>query len=151
MITKELIEIIENEKNVLGDYFDLTEDKQDALVHRNREQLENIIRLESELILKIKRVETQRLNEIKKIYGSREVNNEDYKLSSLVIFFGEKIDTKMRSYLLKSEQIIKDLVKGITDTNRTNVFLIKHSIKFIDDTITAILGIKKRNIVDRKV
>lgn len=151
MITKELIEILEIEKNELRSYLNLTLDKQEALINRNREMLDSINKNEEESILKIKKIELQRINEIKKIYELNNINSEKYKISDFINYFEKILDTKQISYLKNSDEFIKATIKESLDVNNNNNFLIKHSIKFIDNTINTILGLKKRNFIDRKV
>lgn len=151
MITKELIEILEIEKNELKRYLELALEKQDALINRNRELLDSINKNEEDIILKIKKIELQRINEIKKIYNSNNINSDKYKISEFIECFEKTLDVKQTNYLTKSDEFIKNTIKNCLDVNNNNNFLIKHSIKFIDNTINTILGIKKRNFVDRKV
>jgi len=151
MITKELIEILEIEKNELKSYLELALEKQDALINRNREQLDSINKNEEESILRIKKIELQRINEIKKIYNLNSINSEKYKILDFINYFEKNLDSKQINYLKKTDEVIKNAIRESLDINNNNNFLIKHSIKFIDNTINTILGIKKRNFVDRKV
>lgn len=151
MITKELIEILEIEKNELKSYLELALEKQETLINRNLQQLDSINIKEQDYILKIKKIELQRINELKKIYELHNIKTEKFKLVEFVEFFRNSMDEKQINYLQKSDEFIKNVIKKTIDINTNNNFLIKHSIKFIDDTINTILGMKKRNIVDRKV
>ena len=65
--------------------------------------------------------------------------------------FENKLESGVKKYLHEAENQIKILVRKITDLNRNNLFLIKHSLKFIDSTITTLLGNRERKILDRRV
>ena len=79
------------------------------------------------------------------------INPENYKLASLVNNLRDKFSEKEIKYFTAVEKNIKSLVKEITEINRNNMFLIRHSMQFIDKLVKSVLGEQKRKILDRRV
>jgi len=151
MEIKKLVEIIKQEIHALQEMRDIAYTKQSALINRNREEIEECIKLEENSISFVKQTELKRINILEEIYKSEKIVMIDHKLIEFVKNFGQKLDPKIVKFIEEAENQIKILVKKIMDLNRNNLFLIKHSLQFIDSTITTLLGNKERKILDRCV
>lgn len=148
---KIIYDAIELELSELNNYLELITEKQTILINRDKDEINRIIKLEEESIAKIKKTEVHRENEFNRIFAMDNRGAEDFKIKTLINRYNDVLTDKQIKYLNDADEEFKNLVKKITDTNRNNLFLIRHSLKFIDDTINAIVGFRKKNIVDRKV
>ncbi|MFA8341702.1 MAG: flagellar export chaperone FlgN [Rhodothermaceae bacterium] len=151
MNIKKLIEILEKEIHVLQEMRDIAYAKQSALINRNREEIEECIKLEENNIALVKQTELSRINTLEEIYKSEDTEMNDHKLIAFIKNFGQKLEPKIVKYIEEAENQIKILVRKIADLNRNNLFLIKHSLQFIDSTIATLLGNKERKILDRRI
>lgn len=151
MEIRKLIEVLEKEIFVLQEMRDIAYTKQSALINRDQKELEECIKLEENSIALVKQTELNRINILETIYKSENVEMKDHKLIEFVKNFKDKLGPKVVKYIEEVESQIKVLVRKITDLNRNNLFLIKHSLKFIDSTITTLIGNKERKILDRRV
>lgn len=151
MNIKKLIEILEKEIHALQEMRDIAYAKQSALINRNREEIEECIKLEENNIAVVKQTELSRINTLEEIYKSENTEMNDHKLIAFIKNFGQKLEPKIVKYIEEAENQIKILVRKIADLNRNNLFLIKHSLQFIDSTIATLLGNKERKILDRRI
>jgi len=151
MEIKNLIDIIEKEIFALQEMKDIAYAKQSALVNRNQEEVEECIKLEESNIHTVNQIELSRIKTLEGIYQEEDVQMTDHKLAGFVKCFENKLEAGVIKYLHEAENQIKILVRKITDLNRNNLFLIKHSLQFIDSTITTLLGNRERKILDRRV
>lgn len=148
---KELVEILRQEQEALIALSEFAEQKQKALIHRKKDELDECIKYEQAAINKVKRIENLRLKEIQSIYESAGIEPQNFKLNLLVETLRDKMSDKEIKYFTAVEKNIKSLVGEITEINRNNMFLIRHSMQFIDKLVKQVIGEQKRKILDRRV
>lgn len=73
MNIKNLIEILEKEIHVLQEMRDIAYAKQSALINRDREEIEECVKLEESNIALVKKIELSRINALEEIYKSENI------------------------------------------------------------------------------
>ncbi len=147
----------ENLQNVLTELYkklstlkEIAQKKQRALIERNLKNLEEGINAESNLLPIITQLENARQKEMFALLADLGLNNPKVKFSEFLEIISSEITDDEKKYLSKINLKIKNFVTELARLNSQNLFLIKHSQKFIDDMIIALLG-KEKKILDRRV
>ncbi len=148
---KKLIAILEKQENNLNRLLKFVLEKQTALVNSNNEGLKDSVSKEENLLLTVQLTEEMRLKAMEDIFTHYKINNERYKLSILVENLKGKASDKLVHNISVMERRIKKIIKEIQKVNQQNMLLIKQSRSIINDTITAVLNLNQRTVIDRKV
>jgi uncharacterized protein YifE (UPF0438 family) len=149
MIEKLLV-ILEKQEGNLNKLLKFVLEKQVALVNNNNEGIKDSVSKEEKLLLTVQLAEEMRLKVMEEIFTKYQIDNERYKLSIMIENLKEKIDEKLIHNITMYEQRIKKVIKEVQKINQQNMLLIQQSRSLINDTITAVLNLNNRTIVDRK-
>ncbi len=150
MKIEKLLAVLENQKKDLQSLLEAIRKKQEALVSRNTTALEDIIKQEEKLLLKIQNNEEKRLDSIIEIYKNLNISNDNFKLSKLISVLEGKTDEKQLKTLRGLNHTIKGYISEIMKLNRQNMFLIQHTRQFVSETISAILNTTTKSLIDKK-
>ncbi len=150
MKIEKLLTVLENQKKDLQSLLEAIRKKQEALVSRNTTALEDIIKQEEKLLLKIQNNEEKRLDSIIEIYKNLNISNDNFKLSKLISVLEGKTDEKQLKTLRGLNHTIKGYISEIMKLNRQNMFLIQHTRQFVSETISAILNTTTKSLIDKK-
>ncbi len=124
--------------------------KQNALINNNRDELEQVIQNESEIIaalLQLKKQHTKLLNEILEDESVKAKETASVKLS--VLLKGICSEKEIAEIQLL-EKRIREKIKEVDELNVKNHFLLQQARNFINEVINVLIGSKKI-LVDRKV
>jgi hypothetical protein len=149
MIEK-LLAILEKQETNLNQLLQSVFEKQVALVNNNNEGIKELVSKEEKLLLTIQLNEEMRLKAMEEIFSHYKIQNERYKLSILIANLNGKVHEKIIHNISLMERRIKKIIKEIQKVNQQNMLLIQQSRSLINDTITAVLNLNNRTIVDRK-
>lgn len=149
-ITK-LIDLLLKQKENLKMLLANSKKKQQALVKRNRQILEECIQEEQELIFSVQAVEAGRLEIIKEINKQHGLDENEVRLTKLRENLSEVLTEEAQEAIIKSEKEIRSFVLDITKTNKHNQFLIKHAQQFNNTMLKAVFGVRNKSLVDRKI
>ncbi|MDF2989312.1 MAG: FlgN protein [Eubacterium sp.] len=162
MVAK-LTEVLNKENEIYDTLYKLSNNKTDLIVGGKVQELENIVKIEQSLVIKIAKLEDQRekiVGELCTILGQKP---EDITISELTARLGDE-----KSTLLKEcqDKMLKNIDK-LKNTNDLNSRLIKNSLEYIDFSINMMTSIdtvnnsygssgfvgdtKKRNLFDVKL
>jgi len=151
MNTKEILNCLNNEAGILSNLKNTIVEKQKALIASDGSGIDLLSHQEEALLAGLRKSETERLTLLHNImeeFRYMEETNQQPKLSQIIEGKVVKEDLeKIRS----AEEYVKNLVKDIKEINRQNQLLIQNSLEFINETILALLGNRKRSFVDKKV
>jgi len=149
MIEK-LTAILEKQENNLNKLLKFVLEKQVALINNNNEGIKDAVSKEEKLLLTVQLAEEMRLKVMEEIFAHYSIDNERYKLSIMIENLKGKIDEKMIHSISLFDKNIKKVIKEIQKVNQQNMLLIQQSRSLLNDTITAVLNLNNRTIVDRK-
>jgi len=149
MIEKLLV-ILEKQEGNLNKLLKFVLEKQVALVNNNNEGIKDSVSKEEKLLLTVQLTEEMRLKVMEEIFTNYQIDNERYKLSIMIENLKGKIDEKLIHNITLYEQRIKKVIKEVQKINQQNMLLIQQSRSLINETITAVLNLNNRTIVDRK-
>ncbi len=124
--------------------------KQNALINNNRDELEQVIQNESEIIaalLQLKKQHTKLLNEI---YEDESVKIKETVSVKLSVLLKEICSEKEIAEIQLLEKRIREKIKEVDELNVKNHFLLQQARNFINEVINVLIGSKKI-LVDRKV
>lgn len=150
MKTNELISALEEQEESMKHFLNCTINKQKAIVKNDMAALHDSLVNEEKLLTKIE------INS-KKVTSAIEDLAEEFglelKKNSLSEFLNEvndksEINVKVINLLRNS---IKDLIGKSSRINEQNKILIEHSRSFLRETISMLIGLSKRPLLDRKV
>jgi fibrillarin-like rRNA methylase len=147
---KELIKILEKERDNLKLFCDVALQKQQALLANNHDEFDAKLKEEEYFLSIIYRSEKEKNVLLKKIFG-RELTKTEKKLKNLMPVL-QKIASEEDAKRLESlKEEIKTHASELEKLNNQNIFLIKNARQFLIDTINTLMNEKRATLVDRKV
>lgn len=130
MITK-LTDVLEQENTIYQEILKISEDKTNIIIEGKVSQLENIIKLEQALIIRLGKLEELREDLVSEIAISVDTPVEELKISDIINFAGKEKGEKLEI----CQGIIKKSIDDLTNVNDLNSKLLKNSLEFIDFSI----------------
>ncbi len=150
MKIEKLLTVLENQKKDLQSLLEVIRKKQEALVSRNTSVLEDVIKQEEKLLLKVQTNEEKRLDTIINIYKELNLSNKNFKIANLISVLEGKADENQLKILRGLNHTIKGYISEIMKLNKQNMFLIQHTRQFVSETISAILNTTTKSLIDKK-
>ncbi len=162
-LVKSLIDILNQENDIYDTLYKISNNKKELIIGGKVNELENIVKIEQSLIIKISRLEDEREEIVGKLCGLLGQKPEEVTISWLATQLGareaEQLD-KCRNRMLKN-------INALKDNNELNSKLIKNSLEYIDFSINMMTSLdsvtnnygntghsgdtKKRNLFDVKL
>lgn len=130
-LLKQLEEVLREELEIYEDILALSKTKTGCLVEGNVKRLDNIVRSEQVLILKIGKLEEERFRILKEISKDIEIDVDRITLTDLL----NKIDTDSEHHLKEIQQKITSVLSELEKVNQTNSRLIQKSLEHINHSI----------------
>ena len=149
-MVEKIIAILEKQENNLKKLLKFVLEKQVAIVNNNNEGIKESVSKEEKLLLTVQLTEEIRLKVMEEIFSHYKIDNERYKLSILIENLKSKVDERLIHNISVYETNIKKIIKEVQKVNQQNMLLIQQSRSLLNDTITAVLNLNNRTIVDRK-
>ena len=149
-MVEKIIAILEKQENNLKKLLKFVLEKQVAIVNNNNEGIKESVSKEEKLLLTVQLTEEIRLKVMEEIFSYYKIDNERYKLSILIENLKSKVDERLIHNISVYETNIKKIIKEVQKVNQQNMLLIQQSRSLLNDTITAVLNLNNRTIVDRK-
>ncbi len=147
---KQLISVLEKEKENLKTFCDVALKKQKYLLENNHEAFDATVKEEEVYLSVIYRAEKEKSALLKKIFG-RELTKTERKLKNLLPVLQKIADKEDAEKLAELKTEIKKYASELERINNQNIFLIKNARQFLIDTINALMNEKRASIVDRKI
>ncbi|RJP73240.1 MAG: hypothetical protein C4539_01855 [Ignavibacteriales bacterium] len=151
MNTKEILNCLNNEAGILLNLKNTIIEKQKALIASDGNGIDLLSHTEESLLAGLRKSETERLtllHNLKEEFRYMEETNQQPKLSQIIK--GKVVKEELEK-ISSAEEYVRNLVKDIKEINRQNQLLIQNSLEFINETILALLGNRKKSFVDKKV
>jgi hypothetical protein len=128
---KELINLLNSEYKVYVDIYEIAKKKKDVLVKGQVKELENLLKVEETLVIKMGKLENLREQNLLDIASSLNIKVEDINVSNIV----KKIDPLYQKELKQSQENLVKIIDDIKNINEINTKLIQNSLEFIDFSI----------------
>jgi hypothetical protein len=151
MNTKEILNCLNNEAGILSNLKNTIIEKQKALIASDGNGIDLLSHTEESLLAELRKSETERLTLLRNVmeeFRFMEETNQQPKLSQIIK--GKVVKEELEK-ISTAEEYVRNLVKDIKEINRQNQLLIQNSLEFINETILALLGNRKKSFVDKKV
>ncbi|HEX2924832.1 MAG TPA: flagellar protein FlgN [Ruminiclostridium sp.] len=162
-LVKNLTDILNNENDIYETLLKISNNKTDLIVSGKVNELENIVKIEQSLIIKIAKLEDKREAIVGSLSAFLGKKSEEITVSELVEKLGQQDSKELKACQQRMLKNINDL----KTVNELNSKLIKNSLEYIDfsinmmtseGTVTNSYGssgnadeIKKRSLFDVKL
>lgn len=159
----QLAGILNQENEIYDTLSKISNNKTNLIIGGKVNELENIIKIEQSLVIKISKLEDQREKLVGKLCAQLGQKPEDVTISSLTEDLSEAESAELKAC---QDKMLKN-IETLKSTNELNSKLIKNSLEYIDfsinmmtsiDTVTNNYGssgnagdAKKRNLFDVKL
>lgn len=159
----QLTEVLNKEYEIYDTLSKLSNNKTDLIVGGKVNELENVVKIEQSLVLKVSKLEDEREKIVENLCRVLGKKPEDITVSQL----SEQLGENEASVLKQCQEKILKKLGALKNTNELNSKLIKNSLEYIDfsinmmtsiDTVTNSYGntghsgdTKKRNLFDVKL
>lgn len=135
-IVEDLISIIASEIEAFEQLLKTLHAKQRAIVEGQIERLNKYVQTENKLAHKTKSIEAERLEKTKELAKNLSLDDLNPRLSKII----EGVEGKYAQRLEEQRDLLTSLVEKIQTLNKSNQFLLNHSLKFIEQSIKILLG-----------
>jgi len=132
----ELIELLETQKELYSNLLDLSISKKDAIVKTNVNELDNIVKAEQILLLRLGEVESKRQRLIEQIAKEYKVNKEEVNLE----FVLNQLNSSQKNKVMDIRGQFINILDDITKYNNVNKKLLEKQLSFVSMTLNAITG-----------
>lgn len=162
-LVRQLVNILNQENEIYDTLSKISNNKKELIISGKVNELENIVKIEQSLVIKIAKMEDQRENIVGQLCGMLGQKPEDVTISWLTTKLGENEATQLKAC---QERMLKN-INALKDNNELNSKLIKNSLEYIDFSINMMTSIdtvsnnygsnghsgdsKKRNLFDVKL
>ena len=146
----DLESILELQKHNLQKMLEVLKSHQTALVHNDLKLIEDSITSEEVLLQNIMKTETEKSTIIEQLDKQYSLHLVKPSLTNLLIAVQRKEDFNYDS-LQKLQFVIKKLTLEISRINLQNRVLIENAKSFIKNTISALVGQNKRQLLDKRL
>jgi len=130
------MDVLGKESALYGDILKLSKSKTDVIVKGRIAELENITRLEQDMILRISKLEDAREKLTEKLSKQLGADSSFVNVTSLRKLLPEE----QAGRLGKSNTVLSGILKELDDTNTLNSKLISNSLEYINFSINLLAG-----------
>lgn len=127
----QLIQILNTEKELYIELTELAQEKQDAIVNNEVEELAECLKKEDSLILEIEEAGRERRNVVIALCNELDINDKELSFTQLREFINEDA----RKYLDHLKQNLLEVLDRLHQINETNKLLIEQSLSINEYTL----------------
>lgn len=135
-LLEKLIQNLLQEKDIYKELLEISEQKKQVIANTDIKELEKIVQLEQEFIVRIGKLEDERQGIIDAIAAQKKLPSEDITISTLISWAPEEIARRLESIKQEFEYIIEKQ----KDLNRINEKLLKINLEYVDFAINFLAG-----------
>ncbi len=135
-IIYELIEVLEGQQECYEGLLTLAKYKQDAVVSKNLELLQEIVTTEEQFVGRVNILDKKREVLLKDIAIVTGMDYNKLNVSSIIEKLGSENETSQK--LLKIKEDLMAIIEELRKQNELNTMLIDQSLEFVDFTLNAI-------------
>ncbi len=148
-MVRELFETMEQLRGKLEELLGVVQSKRKAIVQRNFEELEKCIAMEEKLLLEIKKIESRRLDFLKKHSGQSKLTTE--LVDKISKELASELPDRLSEHFFYLRGKIRELGGRITSVNEQNMYLVENSRQMLKMLFARLKGEKDSLIVNQKV
>jgi hypothetical protein len=146
----DLIKVLNKQHSNLEAYLGAIMLQKQAIINGDTAELEASIMQQGELLQSIELLKKEMFIVIQDLSSKYSLEPLPSKLSEFVSTLEAKKGIRTEP-LQKFQRSLKKLITKIISANAQNKFLVEHSMNFIKETISALVGENKRSLLDRKI
>ena len=146
----DLVNVLNKQHANLEAYLEAIGLQKQAIINSNTAELEASIKKQGELLHNIELLKKDMFNVIQDLSAKYSLEPSPSKLSEFVSSLEKKKIIRTEP-LQKFQNSLKKLITKIISANAQNKFLVEHSMNFIKETISALVGENKQSLLDRKI
>lgn len=136
---EQLILVLTREYETYRDYLELAKKKKDIIVAGHVKELDNITKIEQDMILTLGKITQLRTSIIGNLLKERNIQSVE-SLSELANYLEENFTTQVESIKEKLGNVISE----VKDVNELNGSLIKQSLDYIDFNMNLMLSLETK-------
>lgn len=136
-VIKKLTDILNNENDIYETLLKISNNKKELIVSGKVSELENIVKIEQSLIIKIAKLEDQREKTVESLSSVLGKKPEDITVSELVTRLGQQDSMELKAC---QDKILKN-INSLKEANELNSKLIKNSLEYIDFSINMMTSV----------
>jgi flagellar biosynthesis/type III secretory pathway chaperone len=136
-LVEKLTDILTKENDIYETLFKISNNKTDLIVSGKVNELENIVKIEQSLVLKIAKLEDQREKIVEAMSATLGKKPESITVSELVEHLGQENSVELKAC---QDKMLKN-IKNLKNNNELNSKLIKNSLEYIDFSINMMTSI----------
>ena len=136
-IFEKFTELLEKECGLYGSLLEILQTEKEALVGSRIEELQEILKVKENLLLKIRILEDQRHRSLRKIAELLELKAQDVTLKRLSNIIGEPHSSKLKNCSSK----LLSIAQSIQEINNSNRSLLIHSIELVRGSMNLFMNI----------
>lgn len=140
-LVKQLTDILNQENDIYDTISKLSNNKTQIIVEGKVAELENVVKIEQSLVMKIAKLEEQRENIVDKLCAQLGRKANEVTISDLLVLVGEKESRELKDSQLK----IRETLNGLKQKNELNSKLLKNSLEYIDFSINVATSVGTLN------
>ena len=150
MKTNELVTVLKEQEESLKQFLACSLNKQKAIVQNDIENLHHSLNHEEKIISQIENNGKKISSIIEKLAKDYGLELEAVSLSEFLNSMTNKSEIHIKVIILLRNSII-DLISKSSKIKEQNKILIDHSRNFLRETISVLIGLSKRPLLDRKI
>jgi flagellar biosynthesis/type III secretory pathway chaperone len=140
-ILRKFIDLLEKESGIYFSLLEIMQSEKVALVESRIGELQEIIKVKENLLLKIRILDEQRHKELKGIAELLETNSQDLTLRIL----SEMVNEPYSSQLKDSSSKLLSVTQSIEELNNSNRSLLNHSIELVRGSLNLLTNVIPSN------
>ncbi len=131
-----LYQILSEEYQVYGELKELANQKQEALIENELEELAGIVEAETELMDNVDKLEAARLELLEAIAGNLDISVDDLNFNELL---SELSESRQAEYSELRDKLL-ELIEDLNALNEGNRQLLMEALKFNEFSMKAVIG-----------
>jgi len=131
-----LYQILSEEYQVYGELKELANQKQEALIENELEELAEIVEAETELMDNVDKLEAARLELLEAIAGNLDISVDDLNFNELL---SELSESRQAEYSELRDKLL-ELIEDLNALNEGNRQLLMEALKFNEFSMKAVIG-----------
>ena len=136
-----LINVLKQQAAVYEDILKISQNKTNIIVEGKVTELENLVKLEQSLVVKVGKLESTREELVGKLSEELKLKSDSINVSELVEHLGADESDELRSH----QEKILGILGNLKHANELNSRLINNSLEYIDFSINLLTSVDSGN------
>jgi len=135
-LLEQLIENLTEEKNIYSELLEISERKKQVIMNSRIKDLEKIVQVEQEFIIRIGSLENKRQEIIGEMAAQKKVKPEEITISTLVNWSSGEVKQRLENI----KEALTGIIERQKELNRVNERLLKINLEYVDFAINFLTG-----------